>query len=312
MNSVFQLNSITKKFKNQTVLDDVSLTGEKGKVIALLGENGAGKTTAIKIMLGFLKPDSGSCEVLGMNSLKQGLEIRQRVGYVSDNPSLYEWMTIHENGWFAAGFYPSGYFDRYQELIKNFNLDPAKKIKELSKGMRAKVALATASAHEPELLVLDEPTTGLDSMVRREFLESMGEVAGAGRTVFLSSHQIHEVERVADTIAILRDGKILIVESLDNLKQNCTEVTITHSNGSLKLPSIPGDIIRVEQRDRQSRILVRNFDNQQFQGSFEEYSIQVVDIRKPSLEEIFVGYMKDDSEPQSIGTDEQSAAGENQ
>ena len=144
-------------------------------------------------------------------------------------------------------------------------------------------------------------------MVRREFLESMGEVAGMGRTVFLSSHQIHEVERVADIIAILRDGKILVTESLDTLKQDCTEVTITHRNGSLKLPSIPGNIIRVEQRDRQSRILIRNFDQQQFQGSYEEYSIEVVDIRKPSLEEIFVGYMKESTEneaPQNPGVDQ--------
>ena len=205
MSSLFEIQDITKRFKQHAALDNVSLRGEQGQVIALLGENGAGKTTLLKILLGLLAPDGGASRVLGLDSQTHGAEIRRRVGYMPDRPALYEWMTVREIGWFAAGFYPLGYQDRYEEIVQKFSL-PDLPIKSLSKGMQGKVSLALAMAHEPELLVLDEPTSGLDPLVRREFLESMIDIASEGRTVLLSSHQIAEVERVADVVAILRDA----------------------------------------------------------------------------------------------------------
>ena len=140
----------------------------------------------------------------------RGWRFRRRVGYVPDQPALYDWMTVEEAGWFVAGFYPLGFQRHYNELIEHFELPPDRKIKELSKGMRAKVSLSLAMGHKPELLILDEPTSGLDPLVRREFLESMVDIAGQGRTVLLASHQIAEVERVADVVAIVRDGKLAL------------------------------------------------------------------------------------------------------
>ena len=127
-------------------------------------------------------------------------------------------MTVEEIGWFTAGFYGPGFLPEYAKLVAQFGLPPRKKLKTLSKGTHAKVVLSLALAHQPELLILDEPTSGLDAMVRREFLESMVDRAAGGQTVFLSSHQIAEVERVADIVAILRKGKLLLVEPLDELK----------------------------------------------------------------------------------------------
>ena len=215
MDPVIRLDKLTKHFGSETALDQVSLEVPPGVVFALLGENGAGKTTAIRIMLGLAEPNSGQAEVLGLGSAKQGLRIRQRVGYVAERPTLYEWMTVEEIGWFTAGFYGPGFLPEYGRLIAQFGLPPRKKLKTLSKGMHAKVVLSLALAHQPELLILDEPTSGLDAMVRREFLESMVDRAAQGQTVFLSSHQIAEVERVADIVAILRKGKLLLVEPLD-------------------------------------------------------------------------------------------------
>jgi ABC-2 type transport system ATP-binding protein len=206
MEPVIRLEKVTKRFGREVALNAVSLEVPPGVVFALLGENGAGKTTAIRILLGLVEADSGKAEVLGMPSAERGIEIRRRVGYVAERPTLYDWMTVGEIGWFAAGFYADGYLTRYFDLIRQFDLPETRKLKALSKGMRAKVSLALALALDPQLLVLDEPTSGLDALVRREFLESMVDRAASGQTVFLSSHQIGEVERVADIVAILPKG----------------------------------------------------------------------------------------------------------
>jgi ABC-2 type transport system ATP-binding protein len=203
MNPVFEFEQVTHRFGSLLALDRLSFSAKPGQVIALLGENGAGKTTALRVLLGLQKPTSGQARVLGLPSMEQGPEIRQRVGYVPDRPALYDWMTVREIGWFAAGFYPLGYEQRFGELAKQYELPLDRQLKNLSKGGLAKVGLAVALALEPPLLVLDEPTSGLDPVVRREFLESMVDVAATGRTVLLSSHQVAEVERVADTVLIL-------------------------------------------------------------------------------------------------------------
>ena len=291
MSHVLRLNEITKRYRNQLALERVSLEVPPGVVVALLGENGAGKTTAIKILLGLVGADSGQSEVLKLDSRTQGDEIRRLVGYVPERPSLYEWMTVAEIGWFAAGFYRTGYLAKYRDLVQQFELPADRKIKELSKGMRAKVALAVGMAHEPELLILDEPTSGLDPLVRREFLESMVDVAAAGRTVLLSSHQIGEVERVADIVAILKQGKLLAVERLDDLKSQTRELTLTLNNGAPYLSDVPGQVISRREHDRQWRLLVRNLDENRLESFRSLAQVRDVEVRSLSLEEIFVGYM---------------------
>jgi ABC-2 type transport system ATP-binding protein len=297
MTTAFSFDRVSKFFKGQAALNDVSLSSEPGVVVALLGENGAGKTTAIRILLGLLEPDAGTSTVLGLDSRRQGLEIRRRVGYVPEQPTLYEWMTVEEIGWFVAGFYPTGYQREYGDLITHFELPPGKKLKHLSKGMRAKVSLSLALAHKPELLVLDEPTSGLDPIVRREFLESMVDVAAQGRTVFLASHQITEVERVADIVAILREGKLTLFERLDDLKDRTCELTVTLRNGSPDLPPVPGTVLHRELKGRQWRLLVRNLDEARFETFRGDKEVGNVEVRRPSLEDIFVGYMRGEDAP---------------
>jgi ABC-2 type transport system ATP-binding protein len=305
MNPVFRLEGIVKRYRGQLALDNVSLSAEPGQVVALLGENGAGKTTALKILLGLIDTDAGFAEVFGLDSRAQGLDIRRRVGYVPDHGTMYDWMTVAEAGWFAAGFYGPDYLANYHRLIKNFGLETTQKIKTLSRGMQAKVGLATAMAHQPDLLVLDEPTSGLDPIVRREFLQSMVDVAAEGRTVLLSSHQIAEVERVADRVAILRKGKLVAVERLEDLKQQTWQLTITLRNGSPTLPKVSGTIIHQEQQDRHYRLLVRDADEAQLSSVGAHESVGHVDVRRASLEEIFVGFMQPgpttDDEPAPAG-----------
>ena len=306
MTAVFEFQIVSKRFKQHMALDNVSLRGERGQVVALLGENGAGKTTLLKILLGLLAPDGGASRVMGLNSQTHGAEIRRRVGYMPDRPALYEWMTVREIGWFAAGFYPLGFQQRYEEIVQKFSL-PDLPIKSLSKGMQGKVSLALAMAHEPELLVLDEPTSGLDPLVRREFLESMIEIASAGRTVLLSSHQIAEVERVADIVAILRGGKLILCEPLDVLKDRVSEVIVTLSDIETAPPEVasPALLLRAQRHDRVWRLMVRDLDDAGRFALNSDPNHLHVEEKRLSLEEIFVTCMMtkaDGFDPATIGS----------
>ena len=295
MSAVVRLKNVTKRFGGKAALENVSFEIPPGVVFALLGENGAGKTTAIRIMLGLAEADGGQSEVLGLNSATQGLAIRQRVGYVPDRPALYDWMTVDEIGWFTAGFFPDGFLPRYRQLAEQYQLSPRQKLKTLSKGQLAKVSLALALSHDPELLVLDEPTSGLDAMVRREFLEGMVDRAAEGKTVFISSHQIAEVERVADFVAILRGGELLLVERLERLKGQIQDVTVTLADTTSEPPLLAGEILRQRRRSRQWQLLVRAMTDGDLQSLRSLPIVQDVELRTPSLEEIFIAYMQADA-----------------
>lgn len=299
-NDVIRFDDVSRSFGNQIALDRVSYSVPSGVVFALLGENGAGKTTSIKSILGMCQPDAGRVSVLGMHPMANGLDIRRQVGYVPEQSSLYEWMTVKEAGWFAAGFYPPGYETEYLRLSDGFGLPQDQKIKNLSKGMKAKVVLALAMAHNPPLLILDEPTSGLDTLVRREFLESMVDLTSVGQTVYLSSHQIPEVERVADIVAIMKRGRLLLVEELSTLKESCREVIVTFED-RVNVPSIPGAIVHAVSQGRQAVCLVRESEEQQYYDLQNRSEVRTVDVRRPSLEDIFVAYMRsDDGSSQSV------------
>jgi len=293
MSPVIRFQNTSKRYGKTVALDDVSFDIPAGVVCAVLGANGAGKSTAIRLLLGLDDPDSGSTEVLGMTSRTHALEIRSRVGYVADQPPLYDWMTVGEIGWFAAGFYPTGYQAQYDSLLKKFDLDAALKISGLSKGMRAKVALSLAMAHRPELLILDEPTSGLDPLVRREFLESMIDVSAEGRTVLLASHQVAEVERVADMVAILLNGKLICLERLEDLKRSTQEVILTLPDADSPVPTMPGDVLAHVAYGHEHVWMVRSLDNDILNQQCAEVSLPTPLIRTPGLEDILLAILKE-------------------
>jgi ABC-2 type transport system ATP-binding protein len=298
MNPIIQVDQVTKRFGRHTAVDAMSLEIPPGCVFALLGENGAGKTTLVRMIMGLATPDMGRVSVFGLDSARHGEQIRRRVGYVPERPTLYEWMTVSEIGWFTAGFYGESFEQHYRNLIDKYRVPADRKINQMSKGMRAKVSLSLAMAHQPELLVLDEPTSGLDTLVRREFLESMVDLAADGRTVLLSSHLIGEVERVADFVAIVRDGKLLAVERLDELKRTTRELTVTMQAAGGTVPPLAGRVLRSEHRGKQWQILVRDVvDDAQIDRLTDSENVIAIESRTPSLEEIFVAYMQSNGEP---------------
>jgi len=228
MDPVIQTRDLTKRFGSKLAVDFLSLSVPRGAIFALLGDNGAGKTTTIRVLTGQIRADEGRATVLGCDCWHAAVALRRRVGYVPEKPRFYDWMTVAEVGWFTAGFHDRGFLPRYEELVRRFRLERKARLQTLSKGQYSKVALALALAPDPEVLILDEPTSGLDLLVRREFLASMVDLAGEGRTILISSHQIAEVERVASHVAFLAQGRLLLTATLDDLRQRVVRYRLCH------------------------------------------------------------------------------------
>ncbi len=228
METVIETHDLTRAFGGRLAVDRLNLKVPKGAIFALLGDNGAGKTTTLRMLTGLLPATSGTATLLGQDCWSAASALRQRVGYVPERPRYYDWMSVAEAGWFAAGFHRPEFLTRYQEWARQFHLDLNAKLRTLSKGEYAKVGLALALAIDPEVLILDEPTSGLDLFVRREFLTSMVHLAGEGRTILISSHQIAEVERVASHVAFLSHGKLLLSASLDELRGRVVRVKLRY------------------------------------------------------------------------------------
>jgi ABC-2 type transport system ATP-binding protein len=218
---IIEVSQLTRRFGARTALDSVSLTVPRGAVFGLVGENGAGKTTLIKHLLGLLRADRGTVRVFGRDPVADPVGVLSRIGYLSEDHDLPGWMRVGELIRYSRAFYP-GWDDSYAEQLRNaFALESTARIKTLSKGQKARTGLLIALAYRPQLLVLDEPSSGLDPVARRDILEAViRTVADEGRTVLFSSHLLEEVERVADHVTMIRDGRIVLSAPLASLKRS--------------------------------------------------------------------------------------------
>ena len=219
---------LTKRFGPTLALDGLTLTIPRGEVFGFLGPNGAGKTTTIRLLLGLQRPTSGNCSIFASDSWADAVEAHRRLAYVAGEPMLWPGLTGEECLRFLGrlhGQVDGGYRDR---LTERFRFDPAKKVRDYSKGNRQKIQLIAAFATRAELLILDEPTSGLDPLMEEAFRETVGEARSAGAAVFLSSHMLSEVEAVCDRIGILRDGRLVeqgTLAELRHLSQHVVDVT---------------------------------------------------------------------------------------
>jgi ABC-2 type transport system ATP-binding protein len=219
--SVITVSELTRRFGAKTALASVSLSVSRGGVYGLVGENGAGKTTLIKHILGLLRAQSGSVRVFGLDPVADPVGVLSRIGYLSEERDLPGWMRVDELIRYTRAFYP-GWEDAYaEELLQAFALDAAATIGDLSKGEKARVGLLIALAYRPELLVLDEPSTGLDPVVRRDILDAIVRtIADEGRTVLFSSHLLDEVERVADHVTMISHGRVVLSAPLAAIRES--------------------------------------------------------------------------------------------
>ena len=227
--TVVSIQHLVRRFEDKVALDNVSIRVAPGQVFGIVGENGAGKTTLIKHILGLYQAQAGTVEVFGLNPVQRPETVLARIGYLSEEPDMPAWMRVSELLRYMGAFYPS-WDDAYaRELLDLFGIAPSLLIRNLSKGMRAQVGLCVAQAHRPDLLLLDEPSSGLDPNVRRDILSAIiRTVVDEGRTVIFSSHLLDEVERVSDHLMMLRKGQVLLSESME-------EVLTRHHHLTLKL-----------------------------------------------------------------------------
>lgn len=285
------VNGVTRKFRRKLALDNVSFTIPKGCVFGLLGENGAGKTTLIRHILGAFAAQSGTVRVLNMDPVEQSVDVLAQIGYLSEEREMPTWMRIAELLRFTEAFYPN--WDRRfaAELLESFRLDPQAKVRTLSRGERAKTGLLLALSHRPQILVLDEPSSGLDVIVRRDILAAIVRtVADEGRTVFFSSHLIDEVERVSDHIAIMVQGKMVLTDTLDNIKEGHSRVTIRYATPLVSPPVIQG-ALSCHGEGREWTVLC-NGEREKVLDHVYQAEASIVEEGQPSLEEIFVAHAK--------------------
>ena len=251
MSPLLEFHQVTRRFSRSWALRHASFRVPAGTITALLGPNGAGKSTALKIALNLLRPSSGHVKILGTDSRKLGPAQLARIGYVAEGMELPDWMTVDQFLAWCRPLYPKWDSDLERSLRKQFGLPGERKLKHLSRGQRMKAALIAALAYRPELLVLDEPFSGLDPLVRDEFITGLLELAGGeGFSVVLSSHDIEEVDRLADHIVMLNHGTVLLDENTDSLLARHRRVEILLPPDFGALPHFPATWIAAQSAGR--------------------------------------------------------------
>src|SRR5262245_39832019 len=285
--TVVDINDLSRSFGQKAALGGVSFRASAGQVYGLVGSNGAGKTTLIKHLLGLLRAQSGSVRVFGRDPVRDPVGVLSRVGYLSEERELPEWMRIDELMRYTQAYHRTWDASYARELIDTFGLDPSKKIKELSKGMRAQAGLVAAVAHRPELLILDEPSSGLDAVVRRDILDAIVRtVADDGRTVIFSSHLLEEVERMSDHVTMLHDGRVMLDGALDDVRHSYQRSRVRFIE-SFDHPPVLDAALAMEGGGRTWSV-VHGGSFEQFQYSVLALGGEVVESRDATLEEIFL------------------------
>ncbi|HUY87423.1 MAG TPA: ABC transporter ATP-binding protein [Pirellulales bacterium] len=282
---------LTKYYGRRAVVDSLDLRVPQGSVYGFLGRNGAGKSTTIKMLTGMVHPDSGKAFLLGEDAAELTPATRARIAYLAEGHPLYRWMTVGEMARFAAAFYPTWNEGLLEQILDHFALPCRTKIRRLSNGQRAQLSLALAVAPDPELLILDDPTLGLDTVVRRDFLESLIQVIQRrGRTILFSSHILGDVERVADRIGILVDGVLRVDCPTDAFKDSVRKVVLKFSGAAPELPDLAG-LVSSRQAGTNLELIVVGYGERQ-RRSCEALDPQAIDVMELNLEDAFIEYTR--------------------
>lgn len=284
------VHNLTRTFGKLQALHQVTLDVPRGIVYGLVGENGAGKTTLIRHLLGLYKAESGAVKVFGFDPALDPVAVLSRIGYLSEDRDLPDWMHVHEVIRYTSAFYPNWDHAHAEEMRKRFELDPKARTGSLSRGQRARLGLLLAQAHRPDLLLLDEPSSGLDPGARRDILEAVIRAAAdEGRTVILSSHLLDEVERVCDRLAMIVGGKVALEGTTDDIKsahQSCT-VWFPHSTSNAP-PIINGQVATGTGGGSGEWNYIIDSTSESFNAALQEHGSKIVDSRSATLDEILM------------------------
>lgn len=285
--NIIEVQNLHKHFSGKKVLDGISLTVKEGQTLALLGRNGEGKTTTIKTLMGLVTPDAGTISVLGLDPRMDPIAVRASVGYLAEDQTMFGWMSVAQLIRFVSSFYPTWNRELAEQYLKQFALPLRTKVKHLSKGQNVRLGLLIALAHEPRLVVLDDPALGLDPIMRREFNRDLvSHLQSNGRTVLYSSHLLDEVEAVADHIAILNGGRLIREGSTESLRSQVKRLVmpaVAASKIMSRLEILDGRMVAgeilltVDHAEDAQRIMQR-----------EEIEHQMIDL---NLDEIFEAFV---------------------
>ncbi|VGO22524.1 ABC transporter ATP-binding protein [Pontiella sulfatireligans] len=290
MGNVIQTNELTKSFRGKAAVDRLALEVPEGSIYAYLGPNGAGKTTTIKLLMNILFPTSGSAEVLGVPSSQIGVEQFQQIGYVSENQKIPGWMTVPQLVNYCKPMYPTWDDDFCSRLLRQFDLPNDTKLRSMSRGMKVKAMLLSSLAYRPKLLVLDEPFSGLDPLVRDEFIRGILELTESeGWTVFVSSHDIDEVERLADWVGFIDKGALQLSEKRVTLQERFRQIEVVLPDGAEVPKQLPKEWLVPERAGHAFRYVESRFDGQaeeRFRSMFP--SVETYDPQSLSLRETYL------------------------
>lgn len=282
-----EITALSRRFGDMLALDNVSLAVPPGLVFGLVGENGAGKTTLLKHVLGLLRAQAGTVRVFGLDPVADPPAVLGRIGYLSEQRELPAWMRIDEFMRYTAAFYPKWDATFAEDLRRQFDLPLDAKIRHLSRGQSARAGLMAALGHRPDLLILDEPSSGLDPVVRRDIMEAIiRTVADEGRTVLFSSHLLDEVERVCDSVAMMAHGRMVFCGELDGIKAGHHQLVLRFATAQPTAPSLPG-ALHVTGSGLEWTALC-NGARAEVTAAAERLGARIVGERAPTLDEIFV------------------------
>ncbi|HMJ64259.1 MAG TPA: ABC transporter ATP-binding protein [Candidatus Binatia bacterium] len=285
---VIDVGGVTRQFGGKRAMDNVTLSVPAGVVFGLVGENGAGKTTLIKHVLGLLRPQTGTVRVFGLDPVADPPGVLARIGYLSENRDLPGWMRVDELIRYTQAFYKTWDAEYAEKLRVQFGLDNAARVKNLSRGETARAGLLLALAHKPPLLVLDEPSSGLDPVVRRDILEAIiRTVAEEGRTILFSSHLLEEVERVSDHLAMMHNGRLVLCGPLEEIKHSHRRLVIRFDSPLSRAPTLDG-AIAVTGAGQEWTVICNGIGN--VATAANRLGGKIVSEHAPSLDEIFVAH----------------------
>jgi ABC-2 type transport system ATP-binding protein len=286
---------LTRYFGAKPAVYELNLEVPRGSVFAFVGRNGSGKSTTIRMLLGLLAPTRGDATVLGFDSARLSPEARTRIGYLTEEHQLYGWMSVRKCAEFQSSFYPRWNEKIFQGVIGHFGLKPTAKVRDLSRGERAGLALGLTLAPDPELLILDDPALGLDPVARRALVESMIYLTRReDRTIFFSTHQLSELERLADYVAVLDHSVLRASCPLDVFRENIKQVRLTFAGMPPRVPDIPG-VLQVFRTDQQLRITCVHYDTAT-ELALNRLSPLSLEICPVSLEDALVSYLGEPGE----------------
>lgn len=287
------LANVTRRFGSVVAVNDLTLRIPRGTTFGFIGLNGAGKTTAIRMMVGLLAPHTGRIQVAGVEVPRQMQQLKPRIGYVPDRPNVYSWMRVRDAIDFCRTLRNNWNQHRCDELLKLLDLDLEKRVCHLSKGMGAKLSLLLAISHDPEVLLLDEPTGGLDPLVREEFLEGvLAATTQREQAVLFSSHTLSVVQRLADCVGLLHEGRLLLHSPVDQLLERTKRIRAVLEDESPPVPQPPPGLVWQQVQGREWLITVENFSPDQIEFVRSRNRISHVDVIDLSLDDVFKDFVR--------------------